>query len=48
MDASKMAVITGIIILSLATGYLKGRRKFAALVALGIMLSVYLSMSMAE
>ncbi len=46
MDGTKMAVIMAIIILSITTGYFKGMKKYMSLVALGIMLSVYLSMSM--
>ncbi len=43
MDTAKMAVITAIIILSLAVGYLKDKKKYAAIAALGIMLTVYIT-----
>ena len=43
MDTFKTLVITVLIVLSLAVGYLKGRRKYIALVALGLMLSFYVA-----
>ena len=43
MDTIKMLLITVIIILSLAVGYLKGKKKYAALIALGLMLTAYIT-----
>ena len=43
MDTIKMLLITVIIILSLGVGYLKGKKKYAALIALGLMLTAYIT-----
>ena len=43
MDTMKMILITVIIVLSLCVGYLRGKKKYAALVALGLMLTVYIT-----
>ncbi len=48
MDTIKMLIITVIIVLSLCVGYLKGKKKYAALVALGLMLTVYITAFMGK
>lgn len=41
MDLFKAILITALIILSLASGYLKGKKKYISLVILGLLLSFY-------
>ena len=43
MSTMKMLLITVIIIMSLCVGYLKGKKKYAALVALGMLLAIYIA-----
>ena len=41
MDLLKTLLITALIVLSLASGYFKGKKKYISLVALGLLLSFY-------
>lgn len=46
MTGGKMILITAIIILSLCAGYLKGKKKYIALVSLGLLTTVYITLYM--
>ena len=48
MTFPKMLMITGIILLSLSTGYFPGQKKIAALVALGVLCAFYVVVFLGE
>lgn len=39
----KGIIITAVVVLSIASGYFKGKKKMAALVALGVILGIYVA-----